>query len=81
MVTAIIGASVPGAKARAIGVDIATPGERRTDEACAAQDGATESLSQGLARHQGSAADLGRDGALDRLIQQPSALDRLTKAP
>jgi len=72
-----IGVSVPGAKARGVGAEIASPNERRTDDACAAQDSATESLSQGLARHHGPALDA--DGPLDRLAQQPSPLDRLGK--
>lgn len=75
-----IGASVAGARGRGagVGVEIASPSERRTDDALAAQDAATESLSQGLARHHGS-PQLDRDGPLDRLAQQPSPLDRLSK--
>lgn len=72
-----IGVSVPGARSRGVGAEIASPGERRTDDACAAQDAATESLSQGLARHHSPVLDA--DGPLDRLAQQPSPLDRLGK--
>lgn len=74
-----VGVSVGGVRSRGVGAEIASPSERRTDDACAAQDAATESLSQGLARHRDTAA-LGGDGPLDRLVQQPSPLDRLTKA-
>lgn len=63
-----------GAGAPAIGqvanVDAATPSERRTDQACAAQDSATETLSQGIARHRSN---------LDRLIDQPSPLARFDR--
>ena len=74
-----IGVSVGGARPRGVGAEIASPSERRTDDALAAQDAATESLSQGLARHHGS-PQLDRDGPLDRLAQQPSPLDRLSKS-
>ncbi len=74
-----VGVSAGGVRSRGVGAEIASPSERRTDDACAAQDAATESLSQGLARHRDTAA-LGGDGPLDRLVQQPSPLDRLTKA-
>jgi hypothetical protein len=76
MVTISVGASVAGVRGR-VGGDLASPGERRTDDACAAQDSATESLSQGLARHQASTLD--QDGPLDRLAQQPSPLDKFSK--
>lgn len=78
VVSISVGVSVGGAQSRGLGADIASPGERRTDDACAAQDSATESLSQGLARHRDVDA-LGRDGPLDRMIQQPGPLDRLSK--
>lgn len=76
MVAISVGASVTGTRGR-VGADIASPGARRTDDACAAQDSATESLSQGLSRHQPPALD--RDGPLDRLAQQPGPLDKFTK--
>lgn len=72
-----VGVSLGGAKPRGVGAEIASPSERQTDDACAAQDAATESLSQGLARHRGPALDA--DGPLDRLAQQPSPLDRVGK--
>jgi hypothetical protein len=54
-----------------VDVQIASPAERRTDDACAAQNSATESLSQGIARH--------RSG-LDRLLDKPGPLDRFDPA-
>ena len=78
MVSITVGGSIAGKQGRALDVDIATPSERSTDDACAAQDSATETLSQGLARHR-SGPVLDRDGPLDRLAQTPSPLDRLTK--
>jgi hypothetical protein len=72
-----ISASVPGARAGTLGTEIASPGERRTDDACAAQDAATEALSQGLARHQ--SPTLEAEGPMERLASEPGPLDRFTK--
>ena len=52
-------------------IRIATPADKRTDEACAAQDSATETLSQGIARHRSD---------LDRLLDAPDPLDRFGPA-
>jgi hypothetical protein len=60
-----------GAAAPAVGkiadLTIASPAEHATDDACAAQDSATETLSQGIQRHRSN---------LDRLLDQPSPLAR-----
>ena len=76
MVTLSVGASVAGMRGR-VGGDLASPGERRTDDACAAQDSATETLSQGLSRRQGPALE--REGPLERLVQQPGPLDKFNR--
>lgn len=61
-----IGTQVPGV-GKCVDVRIATPAERATDDACAAQDSATETLSQGIARHRSD---------LDRLLAEPGVLAR-----
>lgn len=48
-------------------LDIATPSDRDTDRAMAAQDAAAETISQGRAPER---------GALERLLDQPSPLAR-----
>lgn len=60
-----LGASVAGAKV--LDVAYATPTEKQTDSAMAAQNAATETQSEGMRE---------RPTALDKLIEQPSPLDR-----
>jgi hypothetical protein len=49
------------------GLNVATPSDRETDGALAAQDAATETISQGRAPERGE---------LERLLDQPSPLAR-----
>jgi len=70
-----IAVNVPTASGtKSVGLEIAGRAERTTDAICATQDSVSESLSQGLSRHRTD--DLGRDGPLDRLVQEPGPLDR-----
>ncbi len=68
--TISIGASTPRL-GKLADVQIASPAEKRTDDACAAQNSMTETLSQGIARHRSD---------LDRLLDQPGPLDRFEPA-
>lgn len=73
------GASLPVVGTRSAGVETATPQERQTDEACAAQDLAAETISTGLAlqRRAPQPALDPAAGPLDRLLAAPGPLDRL----
>lgn len=63
--TISIGADLAGA--RVLAATLSSPSEREEDRAMAAQDAATETQSEGLKR---------RHTVLDRLREEPSALDR-----
>ncbi|MEG3175324.1 hypothetical protein U1872_03720 [Sphingomonas sp. RB3P16] len=60
---------------KSVALEIASPSERRTDSACAAQDAATETQSQSAPRTHG-----GQRSALDALLDTPGPLDRFAPA-
>jgi hypothetical protein len=63
-----VGADIAGA-AR-VRVALGTPMDRQTDSAIAAQNSATETISQGLAKQR---------GPLERLVEQPGPLARFQR--
>jgi hypothetical protein len=66
----MISLSVNIAKGISLGAQIASPRERRTDSACASQDGAAEATSE---------LSEGRS-SLERLMAEPGPLERLTRS-
>jgi len=65
----MVSVSVHVSKGIGVGAEIVPPSQRRTDEACASQDAATENISQLL---QGRSP-------LEQLMAKPSPLDRLLR--
>jgi len=63
----MVSVSVHASKGVGVGAEVAPPRQRRTDEACASQDAATEDVSQLLSSR----------SPLEELMAKPSPLDRL----